>query len=131
MLARRSNLRPLVSKTKRQNNLRNEARRMYSLARLSEQPNKRTPEKCLFSGVLAHLRGFEPLAYRLGVVNTVSSFVTGFHSQYQKTPVVRRLWVYYLTRFHIVSQGKIRVLLCLVCKLCAGKGGCTLSDKDS
>lgn len=41
---------------------------MYSLARLSEQPNKRTPEKCLFSGVLAHLRGFEPLAYRLGVV---------------------------------------------------------------
>ena len=40
---------------------------MYSLARLSEQPNKRTPEKCLFSGVLAHLRGFEPLAYRLGV----------------------------------------------------------------
>lgn len=67
----------------------------------------------------------------LGVVNTVSSFVTGFHSQYQKTPVVRRLWVYYLTRFHIVSQGKIRVLLCLVCKLCAGKGGCTLSDKDS
>ena len=39
---------------------------MYSLARLSEQPNKRTPEKCLFSGVLAHLRGFEPLAYRLG-----------------------------------------------------------------
>lgn len=42
---------------------------MYSLARLSEQPNKRTPEKCLFSGVLAHLRGFEPLAYRLGVEN--------------------------------------------------------------
>ena len=40
---------------------------MYSLARLSEQLNKRTPEKCLFSGVLAHLRGFEPLAYRLGV----------------------------------------------------------------
>lgn len=40
---------------------------MYSLARLSEQSNKRTPEKCLFSGVLAHLRGFEPLAYRLGV----------------------------------------------------------------
>ena len=39
---------------------------MYSLARLSEQLNKRTPEKCLFSGVLAHLRGFEPLAYRLG-----------------------------------------------------------------
>ena len=39
---------------------------MYSLARLSEQPNKRTPEKCLFSGGLAHLRGFEPLAYRLG-----------------------------------------------------------------
>ena len=104
---------------------------MYSLAKLSEQSNKRTPEKHLFSGVLAHLTGFEPVAYRLGVVNTVSSFVTGFHSQYQKTPVVRRLWVYYLTRFHIVSQGKIRVLLCLVCKLCAGKGGCTLSDKDS
>ena len=39
---------------------------MYSLARLSEQLNNRTPEKCLFSGVLAHLRGFEPLAYRLG-----------------------------------------------------------------
>ena len=44
---------------------------MYSLARLSEQPNKRTPEKCLFSGVLAHLRGFEPLAYRLGVPKSV------------------------------------------------------------
>ena len=41
---------------------------MYSLARLSEQPNKRAPEKCLFSGVLAHLTGFEPVAYRLGVV---------------------------------------------------------------
>ena len=39
---------------------------MYSLAQLSEQSNKRTPEKHLFSGVLAHLRGFEPLAYRLG-----------------------------------------------------------------
>ena len=39
---------------------------MYLLANLSEQPNKRTPEKCLFSGVLAHLRGFEPLTYRLG-----------------------------------------------------------------
>ena len=39
---------------------------MYSLAKLSEQSNKRTPEKCLFSGVLAHLTGFEPVAYRLG-----------------------------------------------------------------
>ena len=39
---------------------------MYSLAKLSEQSNKGTPEKHLFSGVLAHLRGFEPLAYRLG-----------------------------------------------------------------
>ena len=39
---------------------------MYSLARLSEQSNKRTPEKCLFSGVLAHLTGFEPVAFRLG-----------------------------------------------------------------
>ena len=67
----------------------------------------------------------------LGVVNTVSRFVTGFHSKYQKTPVFRRLWMYYFTRFHIVSQGKIRILLYLVCKLCAGKGGCTLSDKDS
>ena len=47
-------------------NLRNEARRMYSLAKLSEQSNKRTPEKHLFSGVLAHLTGFEPVAYRLG-----------------------------------------------------------------
>ena len=29
----------------------------------------KNPEKCLFLGVfLAHLRGFEPLAYRLGVV---------------------------------------------------------------
>ena len=40
---------------------------MYSLAKLSEQSNKRTPEKHLFSGVLAHLTGFEPVAYRLGV----------------------------------------------------------------
>ena len=48
-------------------NLRNEARRMYSLAKLSEQSHKRTPEKHLFSGVLAHLTGFEPVAYRLGV----------------------------------------------------------------
>ena len=39
---------------------------MYSLAKLSEQSNKRTPEKHLFSGVLAHLTGFEPVAYRLG-----------------------------------------------------------------
>ena len=39
---------------------------MYSLAKLSEQSNKKTPEKCLFSGVLAHLRGFEPPACRLG-----------------------------------------------------------------
>ena len=40
---------------------------MYSLAKLSEQSNKRTPEKHLFSGVLAHLTGFEPVAFRLGV----------------------------------------------------------------
>ena len=39
---------------------------MYSLAKLSEQSNKGTPEKHLFSGVLAHLTGFEPVAYRLG-----------------------------------------------------------------
>ena len=39
---------------------------MYSLAKLSEQSNKRTPEKHLFSGDLAHLTGFEPVAYRLG-----------------------------------------------------------------
>ena len=39
---------------------------MYLLANLSEKPNKRTPEKCLFSGVLAHITGFEPVAYRLG-----------------------------------------------------------------
>ena len=39
---------------------------MYSLAKLSEQSNKRTPEKHLLSGVLAHLTGFEPVAYRLG-----------------------------------------------------------------
>lgn len=44
MLARRSNLRPLVSKTKRQNNLRNEARRMYSLAK-SWKTEKRKPRK--------------------------------------------------------------------------------------
>ena len=73
---------------------------MYSLARLSEQPNKRTPEKCLFSGVLAHLRGFEPLAYRLGVVKTVSRFVAGFHSRYQKTPVFGRLWMYCIPHIH-------------------------------
>ena len=39
---------------------------MYSLAKLSEQSNKGTPEKHLFSGVLAHLTGFEPVAFRLG-----------------------------------------------------------------
>ena len=39
---------------------------MYSLARLSEQPNKRTPEKCLFSGVLAHPARFERATFRLG-----------------------------------------------------------------
>lgn len=39
---------------------------MYSLARLSEQSNKRTPEKCLFSGVLARLARFERAAFRLG-----------------------------------------------------------------
>lgn len=42
---------------------------MYSLARLSEQPNKRTPEKCLFSGVLARLARFERAAFRLGGIN--------------------------------------------------------------
>ena len=42
---------------------------MYLLANLSEKPNKRTPEKHLFSGVLAHLTGFEPVAYRLGGIN--------------------------------------------------------------
>lgn len=44
---------------------------MYSLAKLSEQSNKRTPEKHLFSGVLAHLTGFEPVAYRLGGVRSI------------------------------------------------------------
>ena len=46
---------------------------MYSLARLSEQPNNRTPEKCLFSGVLAHPARFERATFRLGVhPNSVS-----------------------------------------------------------
>lgn len=39
-------------------------------------PYKRTPEKCLFSGVLAHLRGFEPLTYRLGVTSKLGCRVT-------------------------------------------------------
>ena len=39
---------------------------MYSLARLSEQPNKRTPRKVPIFGGLAHITGFEPVAYRLG-----------------------------------------------------------------
>lgn len=92
---------------------------------------KQKPENGCFTGFLASPARFERAAPRLGVVNTVSRSVTGFHSQYQKTPVFGRLWMSYFTRFHIVSQGKIRVLLCHVCKLCAGKGGCTLSEKDS
>ena len=72
---------------------------MYLLANLSEKPNKRTPEKCLFSGVLAHLTGFEPVAYRLGAQDVTSYTViardfqcrkalenTGFFSDW---PVIR------------------------------------------
>ena len=36
----------------------------------------------------------------LGVVKTVSRFVTGFHSRYQKTPVFGRLWMYCIPHFH-------------------------------
>ena len=57
---------------------------MYSLAKLSEQSNKRTPEKHLFSGVLAHLTGFEPVAYRLGVKRVVPRLTHTSHATHQK-----------------------------------------------
>ena len=62
---------------------------------------KVTPEKVLiFRGFLAHPARFERATFRLGVVKTVSRFVTGFHSRYQKTPVFGRLWMYCIPHFH-------------------------------
>lgn len=61
---------------------------------------KQKPENGCFTGFLASPARFERAAPRLGVVKTVSRFVTGFHSRYQKTPVFGRLWMYCIPHFH-------------------------------
>ena len=73
---------------------------MYSLVRIKGIKKEKPRKSACFRGFLARHTGFEPVASRLGVVKTVSRFVTGFHSRYQKTPVFGRLWMYCIPHFH-------------------------------
>ena len=61
---------------------------------------KKPPQAMQLAAAMASPRRFEPPTPRLRVVKTVSRFVTGFHSRYQKTPVFGRLWMYCIPYFH-------------------------------